>query len=200
MRGLGLDDLIVEKHVGDRSFDAVAISSARGPVCRITCSEVPYFADRPTAAPCVAQSMKSTADMPDQGAAGRRLYLLDAMALAYRSHYVFINRPLLNSRGENTSATYGFVSALLKLIEDHGMEHIAVVFDVVGEGGTFRDEMYADYKANRDPPPGELLANLPLIKRVVRAMDIPVIEMPGVEADDVIGTLGGGPRRKVRGS
>ena len=118
-----------------------------------------------------------------------RLYLLDAMALAYRSHFVFISRPLINSKGQNTSATYGFTSALLKLIEDHQIEHIAVVFDVMGEGGTFRDEMYEEYKAHRDPPPQELLANLPLIKQLVQAFDIPVIEREGVEADDVIGTL-----------
>ena len=117
------------------------------------------------------------------------LYLLDAMALAYRAHFIFISRPLINAKGQNTSATYGFTSALIKLIEDHEIEHIAVVFDVMGEGGTFRDEMYADYKAHREPPPDALLENLPWIKEVVRAMDIPVVEVDGVEADDVIGTL-----------
>ncbi len=111
------------------------------------------------------------------------------MALAYRAHFVFISRPLINSKGQNTSATYGFTNTLLKLIEDHGIEHMAVVFDVLGEGGTFRDEMYEDYKAHRDPPPDDLVANLPLIKEVVKAMDIPVVEVDGVEADDVIGTL-----------
>ena len=111
------------------------------------------------------------------------------MALAYRSHFIFISRPLINSKGQNTSATYGFTTALLKLIEDHQIEHIAVVFDVMEEGGTFRDEMYEDYKAHRDPPPEDLLANLPIIKKMVEAFDIPVIERGGVEADDVIGTL-----------
>ncbi len=111
------------------------------------------------------------------------------MALAYRSHFIFISRPLINSKGQNTSATYGFTAALLKLIEDHSIEHIAVVFDVMGEGGTFRDEMYPEYKAHRDPPPEDLLANLPIIKDLVVALDIPVIEREGVEADDVIGTL-----------
>ena len=119
----------------------------------------------------------------------QRLFLLDAMALAYRSHFVFISRPLINSKGQNTSATYGFTSALLKLIEDHSIEHIAVVFDVMEPGGTFRDEMYEEYKAHRDPPPEDLLANLPFIKELVNAFDIPVIEEGGVEADDVIGTL-----------
>ncbi|PIQ63619.1 MAG: DNA polymerase I [Bacteroidetes bacterium CG12_big_fil_rev_8_21_14_0_65_60_17] len=117
------------------------------------------------------------------------LYLLDAMALAYRAHFIFISRPLINRKGFNTSASYGFVSALTKLVEDHGMDHMAVVFDVMEEGGTFRDELYDEYKAHRDPPPDELLANLPYIKAIVEALDIPVIELGGVEADDVIGTL-----------
>jgi DNA polymerase I len=120
---------------------------------------------------------------------GRRLYLLDAMALAYRSHFIFINRPLINSKGKNTSATYGFVNALIKLVRDHGMDHIAVVFDAIGEGGTFRDQMYEHYKAHREKMPEDLAANLPYIKEVVQALDIPVLEIPGVEADDVIGSL-----------
>lgn len=120
----------------------------------------------------------------------RQLYLVDAMALAYRSHFVFISRPLINSKGQNTSASYGFTTALMKLIEDHGMAHMAVVFDVVGdEEGTFRDELYDEYKANRSPIPEDLLENLPYIKRIVQALDVPVIELSGVEADDVIGTL-----------
>ncbi|MEX0820719.1 MAG: DNA polymerase I [Rhodothermales bacterium] len=119
-----------------------------------------------------------------------KLYLLDAMALAYRSHFVFISRPLINSKGQNTSAAYGFTNSLMKLIEDHGMAHMAVVFDVVGEDEeTFRDEMYEEYKANRSPIPEDLVENLPYIKRIVRALDVPVLEVSGVEADDVIGTL-----------
>lgn len=119
----------------------------------------------------------------------KTLYLIDAMALAYRAHYIFISRPLINSKGQNTSAAYGFTNSLLKLIDDHSIEHAAVVFDVETEEGTFREEIYEDYKANRDPPPEELLENLPFIKEIVRAMDIPVLEIPEVEADDVIGTL-----------
>ncbi len=119
----------------------------------------------------------------------KTLYLLDAMALAYRAHFIFISRPLVNSKGQNTSATYGFIAALLKLIEDNDIRHMVVVFDAPGEGGTFRDELYPDYKAHRDPPPDDLISNLPRIKAVVRAMDVPVVEVAGVEADDVIGTL-----------
>ncbi len=117
------------------------------------------------------------------------LYLIDAMALAYRAHYIFISRPLINSKGQNTSAAYGFTNSLLKLIEDHSIEHAAVVFDAESDGDSFREQIYEDYKANRDPPPEELLENLPYIKEIVRAMDIPVLEVPNVEADDVIGTL-----------
>ena len=121
--------------------------------------------------------------------ARRVLYLLDAMALAYRSHFVFIRSPLVNSKGQNTSASYGFTTALMKLIEDHGMTDMAVVFDTVGPEGTFRSELFDEYKAQRSPIPEDLAKNLPWIKRIVRAMDVPVIEISGVEADDVIGTL-----------
>ena len=118
------------------------------------------------------------------------LYLLDAMALAYRAHFAFIGRPLMNSRGQNTSAAYGFTNTLLKLIEDHGITHMAVVFDVVGPGaGTFRDELFEEYKANRSPIPEDLAEALPCIKDIVEAAGVTVIEVPGVEADDVIGTL-----------
>ena len=126
--------------------------------------------------------------IPDAAPDDNALYLIDAMSLAYRAHYIFISRPLINSKGQNTSAAYGFTNSLLKLIEDHSIEHAAVVFDE-GEENTFRKEMYEDYKANRDPPPDELLENIPYIKEIVKGLDIPVLEVPGVEADDVIGTL-----------
>ncbi len=127
-------------------------------------------------------------DSTDTASPDRSLYLIDAMSLAYRAHYIFISRPLINSKGQNTSAAYGFTNSLLKLIEDQSIEHAAVVFDE-GEEDTFRKEIYEDYKAHRDPPPDELLENIPFIKEIVQALDIPVLEMPGVEADDVIGTL-----------
>ena len=119
----------------------------------------------------------------------KTLYLLDAMALAYRSHFIFISRPLMNSKGQNTSASYGFTTALLKLIDEHAMDHLAVVFDEAGEGGTFRSELYEDYKANREAMPDDLAANIPYIKKIVEAFDVPAVSAPGVEADDVIGTL-----------
>jgi len=128
-------------------------------------------------------------ESPATGEDARTLYLVDAMSLAYRAHYIFISRPLINSNGDNVSAAYGFTNSLLKLIEDHEMEHIAVVFDAMDGEGTFREDIYEDYKAHRDPPPEDLLENLPRIKEIVRAMDIPVVQLSGVEADDVIGTL-----------
>ncbi|PSQ95453.1 MAG: DNA polymerase I [Bacteroidetes bacterium SW_9_63_38] len=134
----------------------------------------------------VASSSSASPEATAQDA--KTLHLIDAMSLAYRAHYIFISRPLINSKGQNTSAAYGFTNSLLKLIDDHSIEHAAVVFDE-GEEDTFRKEIYEDYKAHRDPPPDELLENIPYIKQIVEAMDIPVLEVPNVEADDVIGTL-----------
>ncbi|GAB5521041.1 MAG: DNA polymerase I [Rhodothermales bacterium] len=125
-------------------------------------------------------------DAPD---ASERLYLADAMALAYRAHFAFINRPLINSKGQDTSAVYGFTASLLKLLEDEAPEHIAVVFDALDGPPNFRDQLYADYKAHRPPMPEGLRGGIPFIKKIVEAFDIPVLEVPGVEADDVIGTL-----------
>ncbi len=117
----------------------------------------------------------------------RTLYLLDAMALAYRAFFAFISRPRINSRGLNTSAVYGVTTTLVKLINEPDVAYVALVFDA--EGGTFRNDIYPAYKATRDAPPEELLTNLPLIKQVARALSIPVYEVAGVEADDVIATL-----------
>lgn len=116
-----------------------------------------------------------------------RLYLLDGMALAYRAYYSFIGRPLLNSKGMNTSAVYGFTTALMKILDDHTPDHIAVVFDTPAP--TFRHEMYPAYKATRQKMPEDMAAQLAILKDVVRAFNTPVIELPGYEADDVIGTL-----------
>lgn len=111
------------------------------------------------------------------------------MALAYRSHFIFVHRPLVNSKGEVTSAAFGFTNALLKLIDDRKIDHLAVVFDVMGEGGTFRNDLYADYKGHRPPPPDDLQKNIPWIEEIVEAFDLPVIKRDGLEADDLIGAL-----------
>ncbi|MGD1045859.1 MAG: DNA polymerase I [Bacteroidota bacterium] len=116
-----------------------------------------------------------------------RVYLLDAMALAYRAYFAFIRQPLMNSKGENTSAVYGFVTFLNRILSQEFPDHIAVVFDT-GKP-TFRHEAYKEYKATRQKMPDDMITQIPIIKEVVRAYNIPVIEMDGYEADDIIGTL-----------
>jgi len=116
-----------------------------------------------------------------------RLFLLDGMALAYRAYFTFINRPLVNSKGENTSAIYGFVNTLMKILEEEKPEHIAVVFDTPEP--TFRHKKFAAYKATREKMPEALADQLGRLKEVVEAFNVPILEAPGYEADDVIGTL-----------
>lgn len=117
----------------------------------------------------------------------KRLLLLDAYALIYRAYYAFINRPMRNSKGLNTSAIYGFVRATLDAIKKFNPTHVAVAFDVSGK--TFRNDIYPDYKAHRDETPEDIRASVPIIKNLLRALNIPIIEKEGFEADDVIGTL-----------
>jgi len=109
------------------------------------------------------------------------------MALAYRAYFSFISRPLINSRGENTSAIYGFVNTLMKLLSSNPPEHIAVVFDT--KEPTFRHRMYEPYKATREKMPEDMSGQLDKLKDVVRAFNVPGIELPGYEADDIMGTL-----------
>jgi len=116
-----------------------------------------------------------------------KIFLLDAMALAYRAHFSFLSRPRINSRGENTSALYGFTTTLINLIEEVGLEYAAIVFD--GPGETFRNDLYPDYKAHRDAPPDALIENIPRIKELGQSLSIPVLQADRFEADDVIGTL-----------
>ena len=120
-------------------------------------------------------------------AAPERLFLLDGMALAYRAYYSFISRPLINSKGENTGAIFGFVTMLMKILNEERPEHIAVVFDTPEP--TFRHTRYPEYKATRDKMPEDMASQLPRLKEVARAFGTPIIEVPGYEADDVIGTL-----------
>ncbi len=116
-----------------------------------------------------------------------RFFLLDGMAIAYRAYFAFISRPLINSKGMNTSAIFGFVSTLDKILSEERPEHIAVAFDTPTP--TFRHERYAAYKATREKMPDDMVEQLPWLKRIVDAYNIPVLELPGWEADDVIGTL-----------
>ena len=116
-----------------------------------------------------------------------RLFLLDGMALAYRAYFSFIARPLINSKGENTSAIYGFITALMKILDDEKPDHIAVVFDT--KEPTFRHKLFAPYKATRQKMPEDMAAQMEKLKEVVRAFNTPLLELPGFEADDIIGTL-----------
>jgi DNA polymerase I len=114
-----------------------------------------------------------------------KLFLIDGMAFAFRSYYAIPR--LSNSRGQPTNALYGFARVLLKILREHKPSHIIVVFDAPGK--TFREDIYADYKKNRLETPPDLLSQLPLMDVLVRAFDIICLRVPGVEADDVIGTL-----------
>lgn len=119
--------------------------------------------------------------------ADKTLFLLDAYALAYRAYYAFIKSPRINSKGVNTSAVFGFTNTLLEVLQKENPSHIGVVFDP--HGPTFRHEMYAEYKANREAMPEDMRQAIPLIKQVIGALRIPVVQVDGYEADDIIGTL-----------
>ena len=116
-----------------------------------------------------------------------RLFLLDGMALIYRAHFALIQSPIRNSKGVNTSALYGFINTLLAILEKEKPTHIGVAFDT--SGPTPRHIKYPAYKAQRDEMPEELAAAIPHVKALCRAFHIPVIELEGFEADDIIGTL-----------
>src|SRR6266446_4635770 len=114
-----------------------------------------------------------------------RLYLIDGSGYVYRAFHALPG--LGTTRGLPTNAVYGFTNMVVKLLREERPTHLAVVFDMPGE--TFRDGLYADYKATRGPMPDELRAQMGYVRKVVEALRLPVVEVPGVEADDVIGTL-----------
>lgn len=116
-----------------------------------------------------------------------KLFLLDAYALIYRSYYAFIKNPRINSKGLNTSAVMGFCNTLHEVLTKEKPTHIGVAFDP--HGPTFRSEAYPQYKAQREETPEDIRASVPIIKKVLKAMNIPVLQVDGYEADDVIGTL-----------
>jgi DNA polymerase I len=117
----------------------------------------------------------------------KKLFLLDAYALIFRAYYAFIKNPRVTSKGLNTSAIFGFLLALEEVLQKQKPTHIAVVFDTPTP--TFRHEMFKEYKAHRDATPEDIIKAVPYIKRLIEAYKIPVIDYPGFEADDVIGTL-----------
>jgi len=116
-----------------------------------------------------------------------KLFLLDAYALIYRAYYAFIRNPRINSKGQNTSAVFGFVNTLEEILRKENPTHIAVVFD--SPLPSFRHIKYEEYKAQREPTPEDIKASIPIIKEILQAYNIPILEIPGYEADDVIGTI-----------
>lgn len=116
-----------------------------------------------------------------------KLFLIDAYALIYRAYYAFIKSPRINSKGFNTSAVLGFVNTLEDILQRENPTHIGVAFDP--KGGTFRHELYKEYKAQREETPEVIKESVPVIKDILNAYRIPILEIPGFEADDVIGTL-----------
>ena len=116
-----------------------------------------------------------------------KLFLLDAYALIYRAYYALIKSPRINSKGFNTSAILGFVNTLEDVLKKENPTHIGIAFDPTGP--TFRHEAYPEYKAQREETPEVIRLSVPIIKDIIRAYRIPILEVPGYEADDVIGTL-----------
>jgi DNA polymerase I len=117
----------------------------------------------------------------------KKLFLLDAMALIYRAHFAFSKNPRINSRGLNTGIMLGFTNTLLEVLEKEKPTHIAVVFDT--HAPTFRHVQFEAYKANRQEQPEDIEVGIPWVKEIVKAFNIPVLELDGYEADDLIGTL-----------
>jgi DNA polymerase I len=117
----------------------------------------------------------------------KKLFLIDGSALAYRSHFAFFRNPLLNSKGQNVSAVYGFMNAMLRLILREKPQYLAVIMD--SKEKTFRHHQFEAYKANREKMPDELALQFPMIYDILKSLNIPVLAKPGLEADDIIGAM-----------
>jgi len=117
----------------------------------------------------------------------KKLFLLDAYALIYRAHFAFTKTPRINSRGINTSVPFGFTNTLLEVIQKQKPTHLGICFDTSAK--TFRDEIFAEYKATRQETPEDIRYGIPKVKEIIRGFNIPILEMDGYEADDIIGTL-----------
>jgi DNA polymerase-1 len=117
----------------------------------------------------------------------KKLFLLDAYALIYRAHFAFTKNPRINSKGMNTSVPFGFTNTLLEVIQKQKPSHIAVAFDTAAK--TFRDEIFKEYKATRQETPEDIRSGIPIVKEILRGFNIPILELDGYEADDIIGTL-----------
>jgi DNA polymerase-1 len=128
--------------------------------------------------------------MPDKqttSSGPKSLFLIDGSAIAYRAYFAFIRNPLINAKGEDTSAAFGFVNSLVKIIKSEKPDYLAVVFDT--KAPTFRHKMYDEYKSTRVKMPEEMVAQLPRIHQVVAALNIPEFSLEGYEADDIIATI-----------
>ncbi len=120
--------------------------------------------------------------------ASKKLFLLDAYALIYRAYFAFAKNPRVNSKGQNTSAAFGFTNVLIDVIKNEKPTHLAVVFDPPG-GSTHRQQEFEAYKAHREEMPEDIRSMIQPIKRIVEAFNVPIVEVAGFEADDVIGTM-----------
>ena len=118
----------------------------------------------------------------------KKLFLLDAYALIYRAYFAFAKNPRINSKGQNTSAAFGFANVLIDVIKNEKPTHLAVVFDPPG-GSTQRTEEFEAYKAHREEMPEDIRSMILPIKKIVEAFNVPILEVAGFEADDVIGTM-----------
>jgi DNA polymerase-1 len=117
----------------------------------------------------------------------KKLFLLDAYALIYRAHFAFTKTPRINSKGHNTSVPFGFTNTLLEVIQKQKPTHIGVAFDTTAK--TFRDDIYAEYKSTRQETPEDIRYGIPICKEIISGFNIPILELDGYEADDIIGTL-----------
>jgi DNA polymerase-1 len=117
----------------------------------------------------------------------KKLFLLDAYALIYRAHFAFTKTPRINSKGHNTSVAFGFTNTLLEVLQKQKPTHIGIAFDSPGK--TFRDEIFAEYKATRQEMPEDIRYGIPKVKEIIRGFNIPILELEGYEADDIIGTI-----------
>jgi DNA polymerase-1 len=116
----------------------------------------------------------------------KKIFLIDAYAIIYRSYYALIRAPRINSKGLNTSAIMGFLNTLNEVIQKEKPTHIAVAFD---HGKTFRHEAFNEYKAQREATPEDIKLSIPIIKDLLKAYNIPILQVDGFEADDIIGTV-----------
>ena len=117
----------------------------------------------------------------------KRLFLIDGMAQIYRAHFAMIKNPLITKDGRHTSAIFGFINSLFKLLREENPDYVAVVLDC--KEPTFRHELYTEYKATREKMPDELVEQLDPLFEVISHTNIPILKKPGFEADDIIGTL-----------